>query len=279
MKKLFALIAALSLLATVHAAFGGSGADKIPCSIDRECPVELFCDNRVCVDLNVSCSYDNKCPAECARARVRDLDCPTPTPTPRPTATPKVTPSPTPAPVITNRCDYPAASDRIRCRLGLQEGHAYEYMPEDCVAQPSAEARAACRSTFGRTAECLKNASYSSPLGCAKSVLGITTSVSRARVLCEGNSECLEGLAGRTFGLVKFRFDVLEDRGRSLTAAGASYDALIDFVTRAEELKAEFDSARTVQEKKEIVLRLRSYWNSFKQRAAADIIAAGESGR
>ncbi len=284
---LFIAIAFAVLSMSVFAALpgGGGGSTHAACSQDADCAVGKYCSFGACTGLSTACVADGVCVAECGRARTPDPDCNIATATPvSSTATPSsfptassasstAAPVSSPSPALVDRCgSFGTARERLKCRIELPDDREYDYEPEECRATADATARGQCNSWYKATQKCFELPDDAGRFACARKALGVS-SVRESIAACNGDSRCIGPARSVAFALVKFRFYDLEERSGVFWKAGASEATVLDLVAALEQLKVDFNNAKTNGERTQVVLQVRSAWREFKAKAVAEILA------
>lgn len=157
--------------------------------------------------------------------------------------------------------------ERVKCRLALTEEQRYhelklQYLPEECRALNGTE-RDVCIQTYESVQKCWKYSEGDARVECVKSVINFTT-IDEEKEKCEAAADkttCHEKIKKNAFTLIKFRFYDLEERAEELHEKNP--ELVAEAVTQLEEKKREFNAAKTIGEKKQIVMAVRQIWKDF----------------
>lgn len=109
---------------------------------------------------------------------------------------------------------------------------------------------------------------------CAKEQLGLQERVRTQVQTCrdsQNTSECINEVKARVYNYVSLRFQGLAERAQELLDRGVGEETVADFVANLGELEEKFDSAETIDEKKEIFEDVRAEWKSFIEEARAEL--------
>lgn len=156
--------------------------------------------------------------------------------------------------------------ERVRCRLALTEDQRYtelrvNFLPEECRPMEGTR-REECIETYDSVQKCWKFPEGEARVNCVKGVIGFTNIEGEKRK-CAGSPDaaaCHEKIKKNAFTLIKFRFYDLEERAEELYEKNP--ELVSNLVADLELKKQEFNSA-TLQEKRNIILQVRSIWKGF----------------
>lgn len=163
---------------------------------------------------------------------------------------------------------------RVKCRLSLTEDELSEelrisYLPEECNAIGSTFGREKCVNLYADSQECWIIEESAERWNCLRKVVNVGD-LEGAKQICEKSSnkaKCGAELKHGVYGLIKFRFYNLEERAEEYLEEGkASLDDVIDIVTLLEEKKQEFNKAKTIEERRKMILDTRSAWKEFENK-------------
>jgi hypothetical protein len=187
--------------------------------------------------------------------------------------------SPTPSPANSRACTHlqcgnkATLHDRVSCRLNLApEGAAQEfkiqYLPEECRTAPNAKEKSECIARYKSFAPCWNLPAGETRFECARKVLNLEQSVIDEAKQCQGKTGadqtlCEAALKEKVLYSIKFRFYDLEQRAEDLARRGADLSTVADLETVIETKKQEFDDAKTKDQLTQIILDVRSAWQSF----------------
>ncbi len=89
-----------------------------------------------------------------------------------------------------------------------------------------------------------------------------------SKQICEKSSnkaKCGAELRKGVYGIIKFRFYNLEEKAEEYLEEGkAGLDDVVEIVTLLEGKKQEFNKAKTIDERKKIILNARAAWKEFE---------------
>lgn len=188
--------------------------------------------------------------------------------------------SPTPSPITSQGCAHlqcgnkATLHDRIACRLDLApEGAVQEfkiqYLPEECRAlAASSDERSECIARYKSYAPCWNLPAGEGRFACARHVLKLGSSVADEATQCQrkvapDRASCEQTLKEKVHYMIKFRFYDLEERAEDLARRGADLGAVADLETMIESKKQAFGIAETKDQFMQIILDVRSAWQSF----------------
>lgn len=155
--------------------------------------------------------------------------------------------------------------ERVSCRIGLPEENEFDYLPEECRSLDG-NAREKCKGFYSSVQKCWVGENLNSPVGCARRVLGLGSSVSEAVAACKGKRACLSGVAASVDSLNKFRLYNLEWKAEYAAeneGVDVNHELLVDLIVNLERKKLEYNAALTVAEKKLVLLDAQRLWRSF----------------
>ena len=156
-------------------------------------------------------------------------------------------------------------NDRVSCRIDLvKKGKETEFDPEECRTANNKEK---CRKDYVAANSCWSVKSDRDRSNCFRNHLKFQT-IQLERREClklepRQKDECFQELHDKVFSLIKFRFYNLEQKAEYFMQEGADQNTVSEFVTNIERKKQEFNSAKTIQEKKEIIKQVKDLWNKF----------------
>jgi hypothetical protein len=183
---------------------------------------------------------------------------------------------PTAKPIISEqdlKCsDLPTMKERIACRIKLTTENELNYLPEECRVLTGLE-RAKCINNYKNTIICFNKESDEERVNCARRAIGLqVATIQQARDECKGNQTCLNELKEKVFTLVKFRFYNLEYKAQEIMKKyKINESTVVDFIASIENKKQEFNSADSIEKKKQIVLEVISLWKQFIQKVKSEI--------
>ena len=180
-------------------------------------------------------------------------------------ATPSATMQPT---VVSQRklsaCENLASRrERVTCRVSSKESDDAFYTPEEC-RKKEGESKERCLKAYADTKKCFEPEKDEERFACARKVLGVGE-ISAMKKTCNGEKECLRKVKQNVFWMVKFRFYNLEEKAEELIGKGALASDVAVLADALEQLKEDFNNAKSVAEKKEIVKKARGEWQKFLQ--------------
>ncbi len=167
----------------------------------------------------------------------------------------------------------PTTKERVKCRIELPEQTQKEtelnYLPEECISFVSIQKRESCVKRYISFRKCFtKDKDDNRKITCAKSVLNLGDLQSEI-AKCNSKSQkekasCTEQLTANIDSLIKFRFYSLEEEAEELMEENmASKGIVINFVADLESKKQEYNEAKTISQKKQIVLDVKKEWANF----------------
>lgn len=163
--------------------------------------------------------------------------------------------------------------ERVRCRLELPEQAEKElqlnYLPEECKSFPNIGKREACVRRYINFQKCFtKDKNDKQKVTCGKSVINLGD-IKSELASCNAKADnektkCLEDVVSKVDSIVKFRIYNLEEKAEELLSQGkASKDVIISLVADFEEKKQAYNNAKTLGEKKQIILDVQKQWHGF----------------
>ena len=106
---------------------------------------------------------------------------------------------------------------------------------------------------------------------CAKTRLGIgNRSRVREEVANCTDEECMAQVKEKVYAYVTFRFQGLAERAQGFLQRGADEEAVGRFLEDLDGLVDEFTGAETLQEKKQVLSRIRQRWSDFAEEVGGD---------
>ena len=191
----------------------------------------------------------------------------------------------TPKPTENQPCQYastllenlkcqsqPTLKERVNCRIESPEEAERElsinYLPEECRALTSVAKKEECVKRYITLRRCFESKNDKERSACAKKIVGLgDMNTEIAKCLSGKNDEnagCFKEIEERVDTVIKFRFYNLEEKAEELLDNGrVSKDTAVEFVSSLEMKKQEYNNAKTIQEKKQIVLDVKSLWGLF----------------
>ena len=162
--------------------------------------------------------------------------------------------------------------ERVACRLELgkeEQENELElyYLPEECRVL-TGSAMGKCIARYKSVQTCWKFPIGNARVSCVKKVLrlGFIGDEKEACNKLSGQEKllCVEELKNKVYNLVKWHFYNLEERAEDLMKRGfAGKNDTIDFVAETEQNKNAFNNAKSYEERKSIILNVKSDWNIF----------------
>lgn len=167
----------------------------------------------------------------------------------------------------------PSIKERVKCRIELPEQAEKEaelnYLPEECKSFVAIGKRESCVKRYINFQKCFtKDKNDKQKVTCAKSVINLGD-IKSELTSCNAKADnektkCHEELTSKVDSIVKFRIYNLEEKAEELLADGrAEKDAVIEFVANIEEKKQAYNDAKTIAEKKRIILDVQKQWHEF----------------
>ncbi len=163
--------------------------------------------------------------------------------------------------------DMETLRERVGCRLALTEEQRYtesrvNFLPEECRALVSVE-RDECINTYDNVQKCWKYPEGEARVNCVRGVIGFTNLEDEKRKCAETSdaAACIEKIKKNIFTLIKFRFYDLEERAEERYQKNP--ELVASLVAELETRKQEFNAAKTLSEKRQVVLAVRALWKSF----------------
>ena len=156
-------------------------------------------------------------------------------------------------------------SDRVKCRIRLREEKRDEYenfFPEECH---SWEDKDACVKLYQSVQPCWKLEKEQRIL-CLREKVGLQKGVSEEKKACQSlaptqRGKCVSTLQKNANALIKLRLYNLEEVAEELEEKGKiTEEQLTDFVVKMEQSKLAYNTAKTKEEKKQVIVQARQYW-------------------
>jgi hypothetical protein len=168
--------------------------------------------------------------------------------------------------------DLPTMRERIACRIKLTRENELNYLPEECRVLTGLE-RAKCINNYKNTIICFNKESDEERVNCARRAIGLQiATIQQARSDCKGNQTCLNELKEKVFTLIKFRFYNLEYKAQEIMKKyNISESIVVNFISSIENKKQEFNSADSIEEKKQIVRDVMNLWKQFIDQIKSEI--------
>lgn len=162
---------------------------------------------------------------------------------------------------------------RVKCRLGLEGEDRYreaklQFLPEECRAQDG-EKRSRCIRVYKLTQQCWENKDDKLRISCVKRNMGLEKPVKEEIASCrelEGDEriQCVSDLRESVYDSIKFRFYNLEEKAERLLENGKiDEDTVAKLISDLETKKIEFNEAKSIMEKKEIINEVKEIWKDF----------------
>ncbi len=153
--------------------------------------------------------------------------------------------------------------DRVKCRLSLSPSERENelkvvYLPEECRALQ--EKRNKCIALYDSLQKCWKF-DGEARINCVKNEIR-SGDIKEEKNKCKDDA-CLSTLKEKVYSLIKFRFYNLEEKAERMLEDGTDINIVSDFVTSIELKKQEFNSAKSFEERKKIILEVRDLWREF----------------
>ncbi len=166
--------------------------------------------------------------------------------------------------------------DRIFCRLnlapaGIARELELQYLPEECRVlkdEEAEEAEEACEERYKSFKPCWNVPAGTKRFECARNVLKLGPALADEVKACQSRTgqdqaACKAAVKDKVFAMIKFRFYDLEERAERLAERGADLEAVADLEALIEEQKQKFNSAKTMAERRQIILSVRNAWRDF----------------
>ncbi|MBI4234954.1 hypothetical protein HY604_01495 [Candidatus Peregrinibacteria bacterium] len=193
-----------------------------------------------------------------------------PAPTPKQEPAPKQTAPTKSAPISTPKpekvCnDIENIKERIGCRLEKSEEELKKepYMPEECRAIADDSGKQNCIDRYLSLKPCWSATQGKDRIACVKAKLGLPQKLQTAKKLCENKeANCIEDYRQKIYHLITFRFYDAEERVEKWYEEGKlNLEVTTDFVAFIATSKIIFNSARSKNERLEVIKEVISRWN------------------
>jgi len=162
--------------------------------------------------------------------------------------------------------------ERVSCRLDLDKEEQIEelevyFMPEECRILTKKE-QDYCIDRYHSVQKCWNFPVGNERVSCVKVVmnLGNTKNEKQSCSNLDENEKsiCLTDLQNKVYNLIKWQFYDLEERAEDFMIRGlAKREDAIDFISKTELSKVDFNQAKTKEERKNIILDVRANWKEF----------------
>jgi len=173
-----------------------------------------------------------------------------------------------------------ALRERISCRLDLEKDEQEEelelyYLPEECRALSGSE-RGICIASYKSVQACWKFPIGKKRISCVKRTmkLGIIQEEKETcnKLAGENRSTCVRELKNKVYNLIKWHFYDLEERAEDLMQRGLiGKDAVVEFISKTEQNKINFNDAKTQEEKRNIISLVKRDWEEFADKVRENL--------
>jgi len=171
--------------------------------------------------------------------------------------------------------------ERVSCRLELEEEEQEEelqlyYLPEECAALSGAS-RGICIARYKSVQTCWKFPVGAERVSCVKRAIRLEA-IQEEKEKCnkligEKKSVCVREIKNRVYNLIKWRFYDLEERAEDFMTRGlADKEFVIDFIVKTEENKVKFNEADSEEERKNIILDVRTDWKELVKEIRENVV-------
>ncbi len=262
----FSILAAIFLSSTVFGVGSGSGG-----TAGTPCTQDFF----KCRDWS-ACQSDGKKTREC----VILTECPN-VETPMPAREIECTFDPTA--LRTLKCgDSQSLNERVNCRLKLPKTElnkelSIQYLPEECRALGTDGEKEECVKTYANSQPC-----WSKPVGemrqaCLKRLFNVND-IRVQKTNCGTDTECVNSLRRNVHSLIKFRLYDLEERAEAMLEKGKiTQEQATEIVSQLEQKKAEYNSAQTKEQKKQVLIDAKALWKNFIAKIRSTQAGSGQA--
>ena len=162
--------------------------------------------------------------------------------------------------------------ERVKCRLELEKDEQEEelelyYLPEECAALDGAS-RGICIASYKSVQTCWKFPVGAERVSCVKRAIRLD-SIQEEKKKCnalsgKNKSVCVREIKNKAYDLIKWRFYDLEERAEDFMTRGlVDKESVIDFIVKTEENKVKFNEADSKEERKNIILDVRTDWKEL----------------
>ncbi|MEY4744582.1 MAG: hypothetical protein RL272_527 [Candidatus Parcubacteria bacterium] len=169
--------------------------------------------------------------------------------------------------------DLPSLRERVACRMrlepsGIVREDELRYLPEHCRVAADEAAKTACIALSRAFGQCLADPSGDARAACATAAAGLGADLKEQTIACKemddpAKTDCLVALRKKVYDLVLFRFIDLGRSAEALRKNGVPDDVIVDFSVKVEDAKVAFRAAGTKDDRKKVILDLRSAWQGF----------------
>jgi hypothetical protein len=154
---------------------------------------------------------------------------------------------------------YLQFNDRFLCRMSITDSEKDEFenkYPEECTNSNNPDH---CWKTYQVVEDCWDFKDRDERIGCVKQQLEITDIAGRISA-CESD-DCFNEVKTKVIDLVKFRMHNLQIESEEMWREGSlSWMSFIDFLSKVEDAKQQFNQADDNSERKKIIMDVREYW-------------------
>jgi hypothetical protein len=166
--------------------------------------------------------------------------------------------------------NLPTIFDRVSCRLDLDKEEQIEelevyFMPEECRVLSEVN-QESCIERYHSVQPCWEFPIGDERVSCVKKIMNlgdINDEKQACNVLNEKGS-CITNLRTKVYNLIKWRFYDLEERAEDFMLRGiAGREDVIDFVSKTELNKVDFNEAKNIDVRENIILDVRKDWGEF----------------
>ena len=174
--------------------------------------------------------------------------------------------------------------ERIKCVLNLPDEYVNEvrYVPEECKVIKDEGQKSECIQSYKVQQTCRDGFETDAEREeCIKPKLGLSEDlqenidVCKAKIGLNNQQLCFQDLKENVLKLVKFRMYNLVYKVYELwEVKGLGLNETADFIALIYEKKLEFNDAKTISEKKEVVKSLKNEWEKFKEEIKQQIEAS-----
>ena len=157
-------------------------------------------------------------------------------------------------------------NERVGCRLQLSDKDLIQelqisYLPEECALANSEMKKESCVKLYSSLQPCFNQ--QANRIACAKRILNVGD-IATEKANCGNSINCIQNLREKTYSLIKFRFYELEERAEEFLESGIiSNDVATLFISNLELKKQQFNNAKSYDERRNIILEIRSLWRDF----------------
>ena len=180
--------------------------------------------------------------------------------------------------------------ERIRCRLSVVKKHGTYLVSEerhdsDECRDLEGEQKESCNLKYTAYRKCSEiNEEHEEVLSCVRQSLGTEKNVKEDVSECkqmEGDdrTECNTEVKDRVYDTIKLRLQGLQDKSEEYLSRGYVSEELASRLINAIEVKkGEFDSAETLDEKREIINQVKRIWSAFVETGKLEYQKQQEAG-